>query len=400
VSADLSGTVMGAFALALLLLLGACAARIERPALVDDQSLRGRAVTRTDSGIQVSAAVPTVDESRSIFGVDLDQHGIQPLWLEIENHSGRGIYFLKTGVDPEYFAPLEVASLYHGVFDDRGNAALDEHFEALSFDSHRTILPGETVKGFVYANRTYPSMMVDIDLIGHQWSDRIGLLVPVPGNEAAQRLQAVVRQYGEADSVREIDDEATLRAALAALPCCATDQTGTSSPPLNLVVIGELDEFGPAFARRNYRYAPAAPWHAFGRIQDFSAHKISRWVEPRPLTLRLWLAPLRYQGRPVWALQASTNLGGRFAPSTEGMGRIDPNVDESRNDILQDLFYSQALVKVGFVKGAGSGSAAEFQRSRDDWHYQTDGLRAVLVFGGKSVSLGEVQFFDWERPVH
>ena len=394
-----SRAAMAAVGLALLLLTGACASSFERPAPVDDGPLRARAVTRTDDGIRVSAAVPSADESRSIFGVDLDQRGIQALWLEIENGSERSFYFLPTGLDPEYFAPLEVAFLYQGPFHDEGKAALAEHLEALSFDSRSPILPGETVSGFVYANRADPSMMVQVDLIGREWSDSIGLVVPVPGTEAAQQRMAALRGlYAESDVV-EIDDEPALRSALEELPCCAADQTGARSLPLNLVVIGKLDEWGPAFVGRNYRYAPASPWHAFGRMQDLSGRKISRWVAPQPHTLRLWLTPLRYQGTPIWVGQVSTGLGGRFAASGEETRRIEPDVDEARNDVVQDLLYSQALAKIGFVKGAGSAGAAEPGQTPDGSSYHTDGLRAVLAFGGEAVSLAEVDFFDWERLV-
>ena len=388
---------MAAFCLALL--IGACASPFEKPAPFDDRSLRARAVSKTDAGIRVSAAVPSRDESRSIFGVDLDQRGIQPLWLEIENGSERPFYFLPTGLDPEYFAPLEVAFLYQGPFHDEGKAALAEHLEVLSFESRSPILPGETVSGFVYANRADPSVMVNVDLIGREWSDSIGLVVPVPGTEAAQqRMAALSGLYTEADVV-EIDDEPALRSALEELPCCAADQTGARSLPLNLVLIGKLDEWGPAFVGRNYRYAPASPWHAFGRMQDLSGRKISRWVAPQPHTLRLWLTPLRYQGTPIWVGQVSTGLGGRFAASGAGTQGIEPDVDEARNDVVQDLLYSQALAKVGFVKGAGRVSAAEPGQMPDGSPYRTDRLRAVLVFGGKAVSLAEVDFFDWERLV-
>ena len=393
----LSRAAMAAVGLALL--TGACASPFEKPAPFDDGPLRARAVTKTDDGIRVSAAVPSGDESRSIFGVDLDQRGIQPLWLEIENGSERSVYFLPTGLDPEYFAPLEVAFLYGGPFHDEGKAALAEHLEALSFDSRSPIAPGERVSGFVYANRADPSMMVQVDLIGREWSDSIGLVVPVPGTEAAQqRMAALSGLYIESEFV-EIDDEPALRTALEGLPCCAADQTRARSLPLNLVLIGELDEWGPAFVRRNYRYATASPWHAFGRMQDLSGHKISRWVAPQPHTLRLWLTPLRYQGKPIWVGQVSTVLGGRFAASGEGKRRIEPDVDEARNDVVQDLLYSQDLAKIGFVKGAGGLSAAEPGQTSDGWSYHTDGLRAVLVFGGSAVSLAEIDFFDWERLV-
>jgi hypothetical protein len=356
-------------------------------------------VTKTDDGVRVSAAVPSEDESRSIFGVDLDRHGIQPLWLEIENDSERSFYFLPTGLDPEYFAPLEVAFLYKSSFDDEGNSALGEHLEALSFDSRSPISPGETVSGFVYANRADPSMMVQVDLIGRGWWGSVGLVVPVPGTETAQRRMAALSGlYSESDVV-EISDEPALRSALEELPCCATDQTGARRLPLNLVLIGKLDEWGPAFVRRNYRYAPASPWHAFGRTQDLSGHKISRWAAPQPHTLRLWLTPLLYQGKPVLVGQVSTGLGGRFAAPDKAAWPVEPDVDEARNDVVQDLLYSQALAKIGFVVGAGSFSAAGPGQTPDGSSYHTDGLRAVLVFGGDAVSLAEVDFLDWERLV-
>jgi hypothetical protein len=393
------GSAMAAFALALSLLITACASPFERPAPVDLGPLRARAMTEVEEGIRVAAAVPSADEARSIFGIDLEQRGIQPLWLEVENGSERRFHLLRTGLDPEYFAPLEVAFLYGGSFDDQGDATLGEHLEALSFDSRSLIRPGETVSGFVYANRAAPSMMVDVDLIGREWADRVGLVVPVPGTEQAQRLVAGLSGlYTEADLV-DLQDEVALRTALETLPCCTVDETGAASLPLNLVLVGALDEWGPAFGRRNYRYTPASPWYAFGRMQDFSGHKVSRWVPPQPHTLRAWLTPLRYQGKPIWAVQVSTRLGGRFAASGEGMQRIEPDVDEARNDVVQDLMYSQALAKVGFVKGAGSMSAAEARQMPAGSPYHTDGLRAVLMFGSETVSLAEIDFFDWERLV-
>jgi hypothetical protein len=397
--AGVAGAAKAAFAVVLILLTAACASPFERPAPFDLGSLRERAVTRAEDGIRVSASVPSADESRSIFGIDLEQRGVQPLWLEIENGSERAFYLLRTGLDPEYFAPLEVAFLYDGSFDDQGDVALGEHLQALSFDSRSPILPEETVSGFVYVYRAEPTMMVDVDLIGREWSERVGLVVPVPGTEEAQqRLAMLGGLYTGADLV-VLEDEAALRTALEELPCCTVDEAGAASLPLNLVLIGTLEEWGPAFTRRNYRYSPMDAWFAFEREQDVSGRKISRWVPAQPHNLRVWLTPLRHQGKPVWAAQVSTPLGGRFAASEEGTGRVEPDVDEARNDVVQDLMYSQALAKLGFVKGAGGRSAAEPRQSPDDASYRTDGLRAVLMFGENSVSLAEIDFFDWERLV-
>ena len=86
-------------------------------------------------------------------------------------------------------------------------------------------------------------------------------------------------------------------------------------------------------------------------------------------------------------------MGGRFVASVEDeTPRVEPDVDEARNDVVQDLFYSQSLAKLGFVKGAVPPDGASSS-------YRTDGLRTVLVFGSNAVSLAEVDFFDWERLV-
>jgi LssY C-terminus len=391
---DFSRAAVTAFALALILLTAACASSFEEPAPVDLAPLRARAVTKTDDGIRVSAATPDAHESRSIFGVDLEEYGIQPLWLKIENGSERLFYLLRTGLDPEYFAPLEVAFLYEGTFNDQGAAALGELLQALSFDSRSPIRPGETVSGFAYVNRADPTMMVDVDLVGREWSDRIGMVVPVPGTEEAQqRLAALAGLHAETEVV-EIGDDATLRTALENLPCCASDESGASTLPLNVVLIGALDDWGRAVVRRNYRYTPASPWLVYGRSQDLSGRKISRWVPPQPHTLRIWLTPLRYQGKAVWVGLLSTRLGGRFA-ATEQAKRIDPDLDEARNDLVQDLLYSQGVSKIGFVEGAGPAGAVGPRQTQTP--YRTDGLRAVLLFGQDTVSLAEIDFFNWER---
>ena len=397
---DQSRSAKAAIVFSLVLLTAACAFSFERPAPVNEGPLRERAITRTVDGIRVSATIPSEDESRSIFGVDLRQHGIQPLWLEIENGADRQIIFLPIGLDPEYFAPLEVAFLYEDSLTEEGHAELAEHVVALSFDSRRRILPGEVFSGFVFLSQPHTSLVAEIDLIGHKWSDRISLLVPVPGmDEAQQRVRATRRLNNEADFV-EIDSEATLRTALEGLPCCTTDETGThQSLPLNLVLIGEIEEWSVAFVRRMYRYSPANPSYAFGRVQDLSGHKASRWVATQPHTLRFWLTPLRYQGKSIWVGQVSTGLGGRFGGSVEDTGRIEPEVDEARNNLVQDLLYSQTIAKFGFVKGVGRVAVAEPQDTPDGSTYYTDGLRAVMVFGGKEVSLAGIDFFDWESLI-
>jgi hypothetical protein len=72
-------------------------------------------------------------------------------------------------------------------------------------------------------------------------------------------------------------------------------------------------------------------------------------------------------------------------------------VDEARYDLAQDLAYSQALTKIGHIKGSGRGQPTATEKRSGDVHYTTDGLRVVLVFGDRPASLGTIDFFNWER---
>ena len=61
-------------------------------------------------------AVPTAGESARVFGVPLAAHGIQPVWLKIENHDTVPYWLLPLSLDPDYFSPREVAYLHHSRF--------------------------------------------------------------------------------------------------------------------------------------------------------------------------------------------------------------------------------------------------------------------------------------------
>jgi hypothetical protein len=102
----------------------------------------------------------------------------------------------------------------------------------------------------------------------------------------------------------------------------------------------------------------------------------------------------------VWVAQVSAPLGGRFANAAAGteLPPIAPRVDDARNALVQDLLYSQAVTKLGFVGGVGPVMTEEPPAMSDGSSYQTDGLRAVRVFDRRPVALSRIQLFDWERP--
>ena len=388
----------------LLSLLGACAStrEYEPPVEFNQSALRARAETVADDEFRISATVASPEESHALFGVDLSEKNIQAVWIKVENHSDRSVFFLPTGLDPEYFAPHEVAFGFRDGFSRDSAEELAFHMGRMNFFD--PILPGTAVSGFVYANREVGTKVVTVDLMSRGWAKSFTLFTAIPSGDtndydAVDRLNAMFQREATTDWT-DLDDEAELRIALEELPCCSRDAEGGETEPLNVAVIGSVLDTVPAFLRRNFRTnLTAAPRFLFGRSQDIAASKQSGWVAAQPNTVRLWLTTLRFRGKPVWIGQVSTPLGGRFGDGDDSSGgvTIDADVDASRIDLIQDMVYSQYLARLGFVKGVGRVPESDPRSLFGGGSYHTDGLRAVFLFQPGNVSLAEIGFFPWER---
>jgi hypothetical protein len=142
-----------------------------------------------------------------------------------------------------------------------------------------------------------------------------------------------------------------------------------------------------------------SPLYALGRFQDLAGQKARQSISQRNHT-RMWLTHLEYQGKPVWLGQISRDIGVRFTLKTWNLTthKIDPDVDEARLGLIQDLLYSQSLITFGFAKGIEPATEGRPHRNLTGDPYFTDGLRAVMVFERRPVSLDEVEVFEWERP--
>ena len=218
-------------------------------------------------------------------------------------------------------------------------------------------------------------------------------------------------------------DETELRTELENLPCCATNEDGTENgDPLNLVLIGSREDLSSAFVRRGwlpaeqtygtavwktiksflfgsrYRYSPVSPLYFSKRQQDFAGQKPRHTVHERN-HLRMWLSPMRYQGKPVWIAQISRDIGVRFTFKTwpPVTHKIDPDIDEAMYALMEDLMYSQQLAKIGWVKGVGAATRSKPRHNLTGDPYFTAGLRAVLMFDRRPYSFAEIQRFDWEE---
>jgi hypothetical protein len=384
----------------LALFMNACAT-FKKPATINEVPIFERALTKEDNGIRVSTSVLGDEEARQIFGIDLARKKIQAVWVEVENNADRPLVLLPTAIDPNYFAPLEVAFAYHKAFAADANAALDAYLLNLNFPIRSPIQPGSRASGYIFTNWVKGMKVIDVDLLGDDFSQNFTFFAPNPDSGIGQDIIERMELMFSASELQNVENESDLRNALEQLPCCVSKENGgPSAEPLNIVIIGTFDDWTTAFSRRGYRYQVLNPRYAFGRAQDISGRKLSRgYTRAQAYTIRFWQTPIRYIGKPVWVAQTSTRLGGRFAEKApvEVTSPINAKVDEARYDLAQDLAYSQALLKIGFTKGAGQSQSTAKEQGSGGVHYTTDGLRAVLIFGDRPASLATIDFFDWER---
>lgn len=391
-------SVAAALLVWLTLLAGGCATdSFREPPTFDVSALRERAEVAVEGNVVVFAAVPSLEESETIFGIDLSKKSIQPVWIEIDNQTDGALHFLRTGLDSEYFSPREVAFAFGESLSDEGKKRLIQHIERLDF--RNPIGPRSTASGFVFTNESPGTKFVSVDVLGERWSSHVKLMAPVPERSiSSDRIAKIHERIAETESLN-IETESKLRARLERLPCCASGATGIQSLPLNVVLIGKLAAVGPALLRRGFRYEPVSPLYVFGRPQDISGRKVGGWVAAQPHVLRMWLADFRFQGQLVWVGQISTPLGGRFADPVddEALRIMDPDVDAVRLDLIQDMLYSQLVTDIGHVKGVGSVSKSSPRKTPGGSKYFTDGLRAVLMFDSNPTSLTEIEVMRWER---
>ncbi len=74
---------------------------------------------------------------------------------------------------------------------------------------------------------------------------------------------------------------------------------------------------------------------------------------------------------------------------------------EMLNLVLKNppMMYSGGLERIGFVRGVGATPSNQPQGLSHDAAYFTDGLRAVLFFATRPLTLSSVHVLDWERPL-
>ncbi len=322
---------------------------------------------------------------------------MQPVWLEVNNNTEQVLWLLRSGTDPDLFSPLEVAWSFHASFDSETNASLDEHFSSMSFQN--PVAPGATQSGMIFGNPHDQTRLLSVDILGQGEIFPFTLFLTVPDDQTDMPTDTLIKVFklieAETDDYQDVNE---FRARLEQLPCCATSAGGNeAADPLNVILVGEFTDIVTAFVRRGFRMSVLefdnAQW-LFGRPPDIVARKAGQGGVPANW-VRMWAVPFRYQGQAVFVVQTGRRQGWRLAEVEEKDMVLNPYVDEVRNFLIQDMVYSSGLQKIAFVSGVGATEPGESRGSVGGGSYQTDGLRTVLFFVTRPLSLSDIEILNW-----
>ncbi len=286
------------------------------------------------------------------------------------------------------------------------------------------IPPGETVSGFVFANRNRGVRWVLAEVFSEHKAVHIEFIHEVPGFKADFHTLEEGDHYEvffPGQEIVDITEPEDFLEWVEEQPATVTNADGSKTgDPLNLVIIGDSEAVWPAFLRSGwdptaamtagsalktgvfgifggaYRYSPISNLYVYGRSQDIAFQKVRSSIHYRN-HLRLWLAPVTVQGMPVMIGQISRDIGSCFTTKSKTLvtHRIDPNVDDTRAALVQDFMYAQALEAYARVGGVGFVSPEEPRGNLTGDPWFTDGNRAVMLLTSEPTSVIEINWFDW-----
>lgn len=376
--------------------------------------------TETRQDVTVSTTILPDHHAERLFGVDLSDVGLQAIWLRIENRSDHSHWLLVSRLDPNYFAPDEAAALFHAGLGKDDETRLTRHFRDLAIPLKTRA--GETKEGYVLAPRHEGGRYLAVSLTGERHALDFGFAVPLPDGDFDYEDLDPIAIYGQ-DAQPDLNLE-QLRVELRRLPCCAADQHGNAAgDPLNLVLVGDTEDMLASLSRAGWSFthridittvrrmvaaaisgaaypvAPVSPLYFMGRPQDIALQRARNTIIQRN-HLRLWLAPFRFDGQPVWVGQVSRDISVKVTllSPTFTTHVIDPNIDEAREHLLQSLLVSGTVERFAFVAGVPPASPSDPHVNLTEDPYFTDGLRLVAQVSGTTTTPPEkVEFLDWQE---
>ena len=380
--------------LALSAVLAGCGGRAYLHEPLDPDTLLARAERQSDGPIVIATAVPGREETERIFGIDLYDQGIQPVWLQIGNGGDTLARYAPVSTDPEYFSPLEVSYMNRRGYSKEARAAMDERFHDLSMP--RYVDPGETRSGFVFTHLDPGAKGFNVDVFSGGESYNFTFLLRVPGFEpdyAKLNLREML-----SDEMVDLDEDALLE-AIRNLPCCSGDRRGEQTgEPVNVVLVGEPEELLRALLRSGWRETSIGeakdqpPQFLYDREQD-AIFRYETTGGDSFYELRFWKAPFSFGNDQVYVGQAR-----HFYRWIGSVTRLDADVDNARNFTAQKFLYGQALRSTAWVEGREVVEVTNFWDALFNTAYFTDGYRIVMWPSAEPASVFEIDTRSWDPP--
>lgn len=362
---------------------------------VDSGRFLSAAERQEDGPVRVSAAVPGREETERIFGIDLYDQGIQPVWLQVENSGDRPARYAPVSTDPEYFAPLEVSYMNRRGYSDAARESMDARFHNLAMP--RYIHAGETRSGFVFTHADLGAKGFNVDVYSRGTTHSFTFLLRVPGFEPDYARLDLDEMYADDDTPDHEGD--ALRKALSGLPCCSGDRAGeVTGEPVNIALIGEGEELLRALLRSGWREtsveeAKGLPSQFLYDRQQDAIFRYETVGGDGFYELRFWKAPFRASGDDVYVGQAR-----HFFRWIGSVNRFDADVDNARNFAAQKFLYGQTITGSAWIAGEEVVPAASFLEQLVNTPYFTDGYRIVLWLSADAVSMFEIDVKAWDTP--
>jgi hypothetical protein len=389
--------------LALLLLVSACGTQSYRYERTQSFPVRERAKTEVQGDFRVSASVPSQEEARAIFGISLYKRGIQPVWIEIVNDSPHRVRFAPTGVDRNYFSPMEVAYMHRSGFTREARAQMEKRLHGAALP--RQIPAGETRAGYVFTHASPGTKSFTVDLFSANADHHFAFFLDVPGFVPDHAEVDFKSLYAQSELIEY--DLAGFREALTSKYWVTRDKSGQKPGlPASIVLVGHGSDLLKALLRAGWYETPrnqseeqlAKAHYLFGRAPD-AVFRIQLSSKRERNELYLWLSPMRVEGKPVWMAQITHFIGQNTQLEQAIFGaRIDPDIDDGRDYLIQNLWYGQSLEQVAWL---ASGRPVSIEQTRLDFNgseYFTDGYMIAIWLSGIPVSLLESTNLNWDTP--
>ncbi len=357
--------------------------------------------------IRVRASVPGPEEAEQILGFPVYDRGIQPVWLEITNNGPNRARFAYFSVDREYFSPLEVAYMHKKRFSKQGWMDMEKHLMNTSIP--RMIPAGETRSGFVYTHAATGTKNFNVDVFDSGSHtpvyEEFTFFVDVPGFVPDHKTIDWGSLY-VADSIRDVSTD-ELRAELLGLPCCSTNREGSGQgQPVSIVFVAKGIEILQSLLRAGWsetsyekddNYLNNVNYY-FGRPPDavFRKNRGKTLYTTERNELSLWLAPIRSDGSMVWMAQIKHAIGQRYRINELFFGAAqDPDVDDGRNFLMQNLWYAQCLLAVAYTETGLTVPMANPMLDFNGNAFFTDGGRIVMWLSGDPIALQNARNLQW-----